>query len=122
VALSLAAILPIVYAVKHVAADGADLVAVVTLVTGAVSSVVLVQRQRRLTNPLLDMTLFASRTFSAALSILLVGLVGVGGVMFLVTQYLQLVAGLSPLAAGAWFRPAPRRGPARVSENPAVWG
>jgi DHA2 family multidrug resistance protein-like MFS transporter len=78
VAQSLAAILPLVYAVKHVAAPSAAL---------------------------LDVRLFADRTFSAALVILLVGLVGVGGAMLLVTQHLQLVEGLPPLTAGAWMGP-----------------
>ncbi|MEV7227315.1 MFS transporter [Polymorphospora sp. NPDC051019] len=64
-----------------------------------------VRRQRRLPAPLLDMTLFRSRAFSAALAVLLIGLVGVGGAMFLVTQYLQLVDGLSPAVAGLWMGP-----------------
>jgi DHA2 family multidrug resistance protein-like MFS transporter len=54
---------------------------------------------------LIDLSLFSSRAFSIALVVLLVGLVGVGGTMLLVTQYLQLVAGLSPLAAGLWMGP-----------------
>jgi len=103
VALSLAAILPLVYAVKHIAADGFDVLTAAALAAGTIFGVVFVRRQDRLTSPLLDMELFASRAFSAALCILLVGLVGVGGVMFLVTQHLQLVEELSPLAAGAWM-------------------
>lgn len=103
VALSLAAILPVIYAVKHAAKAGLDLAGALILAAGIAFAVMFVQRQRRLVSPLLDMGLFASRAFSAALSILLIGLVGVGGAMFLVTQQLQLVEGLSPLAAGAWM-------------------
>jgi DHA2 family multidrug resistance protein-like MFS transporter len=40
-----------------------------------------------------------------ALVVLLFGLVAVGGTMLLVTQYLQLVAGFSPLVAGLWMGP-----------------
>ncbi len=105
VILSLTAILPVIYAVKRVAKDGVDPATVVALVLGVGFAVLFVRRQRGLASPLLDMGLFASRTFSAALSILLVGLVGVGGVMLLVTQQLQLVEGLSPMAAGAWMGP-----------------
>jgi MFS transporter, DHA2 family, multidrug resistance protein len=105
VALSLAAILPLVYAVKHVAADGVDVLTAAALAAGVIFAIGFVRRQRRLTYPLLDMGLFASRAFSAALSILLVGLIGVGGVMFLVTQHLQLVEELPPLAAGAGMGP-----------------
>jgi MFS transporter, DHA2 family, multidrug resistance protein len=105
VALSLAAILPGVYAVKHAAAHGADAGTAILLVIGAAAGVVFVRRQRRLASPLLDVTLFGNRTFSAALAVLLIGLVGVGGTMYLVTQYLQLVEGLTPFTAGLWMGP-----------------
>ncbi|KZM74543.1 MFS transporter [Nocardia terpenica] len=105
VALSLAAILPVIYVVKRVAKDGLDVGGGVILVAGIVFGWVFVRRQRRIADPLLDMTLFASRTFTAALGVLLFGLIGVGGVMFLVTQYVQLVAQVSPIAAGLWMGP-----------------
>lgn len=105
VGLSLAAMLPIIYAIKHAAAHGIDTQAWVAVLVGAGSAVAFVRRQLRLSEPLLDMKLFTSRAFSAALGVLLVGLVGFGGVMFLVTQYLQLVEGLSPTAAGLWMGP-----------------
>ncbi|MDR5905566.1 MFS transporter [Franzmannia qiaohouensis] len=105
VLLSLAAILPAVYGVKEIAKAGLEPISILTLALGGVMAVAFVRRQQRLANPLLDMRLFGSRTFSAALIVLLVGLVGVSGVMLLVTQYLQLVAGLTPLAAGLWMGP-----------------
>ncbi|GAA2804023.1 MFS transporter [Saccharopolyspora taberi] len=103
--LSLAAMLPIVYAIKHVAAHGFDVQALVAVLLGGGSTVAFLRRQLRLTTPLLDVKLFTSRAFSAALTVLLIGLVGFGGVMFLVTQYLQLVEGLPPTAAGLWMGP-----------------
>ncbi|MCT7658449.1 MFS transporter [Mycobacterium deserti] len=105
VALSLAAILPIVYAVKHVAVDGIDIQSLIAAVVGAGSAVLFVLRQRVLTAPLLDMTLFTSRAFTAALCVLLIGLIGVGGVMMLVTQYLQLIEGFSATESGLWMGP-----------------
>jgi MFS transporter, DHA2 family, multidrug resistance protein len=105
VALSLAAILPVIFFVKEAAKDGVGLGPVLALVIGTVFAVLFVKRQRVLSSPLLDVRLFANGTFSAALSILLVGLVGVGGAMLLVTQYLQLVVGLAPAAAGMWMGP-----------------
>ncbi|ACZ91679.1 MFS transporter [Streptosporangium roseum] len=105
VALSLAAILPVIYAIKHAAAYGLDLSTVILAVLGIVAGVVFVRRQRGLASPLLDVTLFTSRAFSVALAVLLIGLVGVGGTMYLVTQYLQLVEGLTPFAAGLWMGP-----------------
>ncbi len=105
VALSLAAMLPVVYAIKHVAAHGIDAQAVVAVLIGGSSTVAFVRRQLRLDAPLLDIRLFRGRAFSAALAVLLVGLVGFGGMMYLVTQYLQFVAGFSPLVAGLWMGP-----------------
>ncbi|MEU5550653.1 MFS transporter [Micromonospora sp. NPDC047793] len=105
VALSLAAILPVVYAVKQAASHGAGARTPVLLVVGAIAGVAFVRRQRHLTAPLLDVTLFADRAFSAALAVLLIGLVGVGGTMYMVTQYLQLVEGLTPFTAGLWMGP-----------------
>lgn len=105
VALSLAAILPGIYAIKHTASHGADTSTAILLVIGATAGVVFVRRQRRLASPLLDVTLFTNRAFSAALAVLLIGLIGVGGTMYLVTQYLQLVEGLTPFTAGLWMGP-----------------
>ncbi|MEU4575600.1 MFS transporter [Nonomuraea sp. ATR24] len=105
VGLSLAAILPVVYAIKHAAADGPGPGTAALAVLGAVAGALFVRRQRGLASPLLDVTLFTSRAFSAALAVLLIGLVGVGGTMYLVTQYLQLVEGLTPFAAGLWMGP-----------------
>jgi DHA2 family multidrug resistance protein-like MFS transporter len=106
VGLSLTAMVPIIFAIKHLAAHGPDGQALVAVLLGGGSAVAFVRRQLRLAEPLLDIKLFtASRTFTAALTILFAGLVGFGGVMFLVTQYLQLVVGLSPTTAGLWMGP-----------------
>ncbi|MFF5986621.1 MFS transporter [Prauserella flavalba] len=104
VALSLTAILPVTYAIKQATEGfGADLP--IAALLGVGSAVVFVRRQLRLRDPLLDLRLFANRAFSSALAVLLIGLVGVGGVMILVTQYLQLVEGRSPMAAGLLMGP-----------------
>jgi DHA2 family multidrug resistance protein-like MFS transporter len=105
VVLSLSAILPVIYAIKHGAVEGLDASTLTAAVVGVLFAVLFVRRQNHLTDPLLDLRLFATPTFSAALAILLVGLVGVGGAMFLVTQHLQLVEQLSPLHAGLWMGP-----------------
>lgn len=105
VGLSLAAILPVVYGIKQLAKDGLGLYPVSPILLGLTFAVVFVRRQRRLDDPLLDMSLFADKAFSVALIVLLFGLVTVGGTMLLVTQYLQLVAGFSPLVAGLWMGP-----------------
>jgi MFS transporter, DHA2 family, multidrug resistance protein len=105
VALSLAALLPVIYFVKESAKTGISSVSVSALVVGTIFAVLFIKRQRVLSSPLLDVQLFANGTFSAALSILFVGLIGVGGAMLLVTQYLQLVLRLPPVTAGMWMGP-----------------
>ncbi len=105
VALSLLAVLPVVYAVKDAAAHGFAPATAVLVAVGAAAGVAFVRRQRRIAAPLLDVMLFTDRAFSAALAVLLVGLVGVGGTMYLVTQFLQLVEGLDPATAGLWMGP-----------------
>jgi MFS transporter, DHA2 family, multidrug resistance protein len=105
VTLSLAATLSIIYGVKQVAAHGPDAQALAITAIGALVGVAFVRRQRRLSDPLLDVTLFRNRHFSVALAVLLIGLVGVGGSMYLVTQYFQLVEGHTPFVAGLWMGP-----------------
>ncbi|WP_033288919.1 MFS transporter [Amycolatopsis jejuensis] len=105
VALSLGAILPVIYALKEIAKSGLSLTEVVVLAVGLTIGVVFVRRQRRLAHPLLDLQLFRVRAFSAAVSIMLVGALTMGGVFLLVSQYLQMVAGLSTVAAGLLLVP-----------------
>ncbi|WP_067812936.1 MFS transporter [Actinomadura kijaniata] len=106
VVLSLVTVLPVIYGIKRLAERGADVPAVAALLVGAVFGAVFVLRQRRLAEPLLDLRLFADRAFSAALLVLLLGLGLMGGLYLFITQYLQLVAGLSPIRAGLWLLPA----------------
>ncbi|GGA55460.1 MFS transporter [Pelagibacterium lentulum] len=105
VMLSLAAMLPVIYGIKEIAKDGFTVATIIPLGTGIVFGLLFVRRQRQLADPLLDLGLFAKRAFSVALIVLLFGLIAVGGTMLLVTQYLQLVAGFSPLVAGLWMGP-----------------
>ena len=100
VALSLLALLPVVHGVKELARGHLGPVAVAALVVGVLAGVAFVARQRRLSHPLLDLTLFARPALRGALLVMLLGGMVLGGVFLVVTQYLQLVVGLSPLAAG----------------------
>lgn len=105
VLLSLLALLPVIYGIKQIAKYGVTNEAIGVLATGLVCALLFVHRQNRIVAPVLDMSLFSNRAFSVALIVLLFGLVAVGGTMFLVTQYLQLVMGFSPLIAGFWMGP-----------------
>ncbi|WP_432976940.1 MFS transporter [Dactylosporangium sp. CA-233914] len=105
VGLSLAAILPVIYGLKSLARDGLDVVPLVAIAAGIAFGVVFVRRQRALPDPLLDLRLFASRVFSTALGVMLLGGVVMAGLSLVSTMYLQNVAGLTPLAAGALLIP-----------------
>ncbi|RKR86890.1 DHA2 family multidrug resistance protein-like MFS transporter [Micromonospora pisi] len=104
--LSLAALLPIIYAVKKFAADGLGVPQVLSLLVGLACGTVFVLRQRRLAHPLLDLRLFGNRTLRAALGVALLCSATMGGITLLVAMYLQQVAGLSPLVAGLWLVPS----------------
>ncbi|GFJ77572.1 MFS transporter [Phytohabitans houttuyneae] len=106
VALSLAAILPAIYGLKELARNGWELEAVAALAFGVTMGVLFVRRQRRLADPLLDLRLFANRAFATALSCMLINTMLPGATMVLLTQFLQLVEGLTPLGAGLALVPA----------------
>ncbi|MER7015284.1 MFS transporter [Saccharopolyspora sp. NPDC000359] len=99
VALSLGAMLAVTYALKQVARHGWDLVPVAVGIAGIVLGVLFVRRQGRLSAPVLDPTLFRSRSFSVMLTgLLLFGIVGAASMVF-ITQFLQSVSGMTPLQA-----------------------
>ncbi|GAA0671343.1 MFS transporter [Kitasatospora atroaurantiaca] len=107
VLLSLTGVIGVVYAIKEAAADGlAHWSVPVAFVLGAAALTVFVRRQLRLPAPLLDVRLFANPRFTAAVLGSLTALIGLSGVVFFMSQYLQLVRGYSPLAAGVAEMPA----------------
>jgi DHA2 family multidrug resistance protein-like MFS transporter len=104
-AMSLFAVLGIVYGLKRVAVDGPDMVAVLAVVAGLAVGVVFLRRQRTLTHPLIDLTLFRAARFNLALVAQLCTNAAWAGTYLFVAQHLQLVAGLSPVVAGLWTLP-----------------
>jgi MFS transporter, DHA2 family, multidrug resistance protein len=105
VALSLAAMLPLVYGIKEVVAHGATVTPLAAIVAGAGFGIGFVRRQRRLTDPMLDITLFTRRAFVGAISLMVLGQIAVNALFFLLPQYLQLVRGIPALHAGMWMVP-----------------
>ncbi|RAV06034.1 MFS transporter [Mycolicibacterium sp. GF69] len=99
-ALSVATIIPAVYAIKLLASEGLDVTVVVAGVFAAVCGSLFVARQRRAASPLLDLGLFRSKAFSGAVAANVLAIFALSGLLFYLSQYLQLVRGLRPLAAG----------------------
>jgi DHA2 family multidrug resistance protein-like MFS transporter len=104
-ALSLVAMLVIIFAIKRYAQDGIGLVPLVTIVVGFVLAAIFVARQRKLEHPLIDLDLFKAPAFTTSVVTQLVATMTLGGIYFLIAQYLQLVLGLSPLHAGLALLP-----------------
>jgi len=106
VALSVVTLLPAIWGLKELAKNGWAFWPAAALVVGIAFGVLFVRRQHRHENPLLDLNLFRDRAFSAALIGMLLGVTLLGSVMMFITQYLQLVGGLSPLETALWMLPA----------------
>lgn len=103
--LSLAAILAVIYGVKYIAQDGWQIQSIMFLGIGTVFGIIFLQRQRKLEYPLIDLRLFRLPTFNTALVTMLLGVFVAFGIFLFLSQYLQLVLGLSPLEAGMWMLP-----------------
>lgn len=100
IALSLAAILPVIQGLKQFAASGWSAVPACLVVFGLVVGWFFLRRQRALADPLLDLSLFRKRTFTVTLGSMMTYSLLSGGVMVFIAQYFQSVEGLSPLEAG----------------------
>jgi DHA2 family multidrug resistance protein-like MFS transporter len=103
--LSLASALAVIYGIKDTAEHGPGWLPALAIVAGLAVGAVFVRRQRALAHPLLDLSLFANRAFSASLGVMTVGAFTMVGFNLFIAQYLQLVLGLSPLRAGLWTLP-----------------
>lgn len=104
-ALSMLAIVPLVFAVKETAAHGFDVVYLLSAVVGVIAGYVFVRRQRTLAAPMIDLRLFANRAFSTGVATNFLSVFALAGVLFFGSQYLQLVLGNSPLEAGLLLLP-----------------
>ncbi|WP_328998186.1 MFS transporter [Kribbella sp. NBC_00709] len=106
VVLSMVGMIGVVYAIKEFAAHGFGWLAVAAGVVGLLALYGFVRRQRRLPIPLLDLRLFRSRGFSSAVLADLLTILGLSGLIFFLSQYLQLVQGRRPIEAGLAELPA----------------
>ncbi|MGW0612456.1 MFS transporter [Streptomyces sp. NPDC002788] len=106
VVLSLVGMICIVYAVKEAATHGFAWGTLAAGLLGAAALYGFVRRQLTLPAPLLDMRLFRNRGFSGAVLADLLTILGLSGLVFFLSQYLQLVQGRRPFEAGLAELPA----------------
>lgn len=99
-ALSMAALVPLVFAIKKSLSGDLGLAVVVALAISVVASVAFVRRQRRSPAPMIDVSLFRVPEFAGAVSLNFITVFAFSGLLFFFSQYLQLVQGMTPLEAG----------------------
>lgn len=104
--LSLLAVLATIYGFKMIAAHGPSVISGGSIASGIAIGALFVRRQRSLADPLLDLRLFESSSFSTALGVNMLGCFMIFGSFLYTAQYFQLVRGLSPLGAGLWMLPS----------------
>lgn len=120
VLLSLAAILPLVYAAKEAASIGWGWTVSTPLAAGVLFGWLFIRRQRTLASPLVDLGLFRNRPFSVGLASMLLGALSMGAFVFLFAQYLQLIHELTPLQAGLWMLPFATASVVAAMSTPAL--
>ena len=97
--LSMLALAPLVFAIKHSMASGADFLFWLSLSVAIVAGASFVLRQLATPNPMLDVRLFANSVFTSAVVSNLLSIMGLAGFLYFGTQLLQLVLGVSPIDA-----------------------
>jgi len=101
-ALSLTAVLPVIYGMKMLAGEGPAALPVLAILSGLGAGAIFVRRQRRLPDPLIDVRLFTGRAFSMSVLANVFSIFALVGFGFFGTQHMQLVIGMRPLTAALW--------------------
>ena len=105
--LSIGAVGSLVYAIIQAPADGwTSRSTLADFAVGVTVGALFVAWELRRDEPMLDMRLFANRSFSASTVALSMLFFAMAGMVFLQAQYLQFVLGYTPLVAGLALVPA----------------
>jgi EmrB/QacA subfamily drug resistance transporter len=91
----------ITYALIEAPGHGGSQLVLVAAVGGGVALIAFLLAERRSPNPMMPLSIFASRQFSAANAVTFVVFGALSGVFFLLVAFLQISLGYSPLEAGA---------------------
>jgi EmrB/QacA subfamily drug resistance transporter len=89
------------YALIEAPGRGGSPLILVAAIGGGLALIAFVLAERRSENPMMPLSMFASRQFSAANAVTFVVFGALSGVFFLLVAFLQISLGYSPLAAGA---------------------
>ncbi|MET9549823.1 MFS transporter [Streptomyces sp. NPDC006627] len=104
VPLSMAAVLPLVWGLKEMPAEGVRIEYVASVAVGLLFAALFVRRQRTTASPMISPDLFRGRGrgFGTAVSLNLVSSLAMMGSTYFTTQYLQSVLGKSAVEAALW--------------------
>lgn len=103
---SVAAVLAVIWGLKDIAANGFNAAALVAVAAGILFGVLFARRQKRMAEPLIDLSLFQVPAVRSSLVVNMAGVFVLFGGFFFIAQYLQLALGLGPLEAGFWLAPS----------------
>ncbi|MEW2136058.1 MFS transporter [Streptomyces sp. NPDC005409] len=102
VPLSMAAVLPVVYGLKEIAAEGFEPLSLVCVTVGLAFGYVFVRRQRGRDDAMVSRALFRGRGFGAGIGLNTIAAFAMMGSAYFTTQYLQSVLAMGPLEAALW--------------------
>jgi EmrB/QacA subfamily drug resistance transporter len=91
----------VTYALIQAPDDGASPLVLFAAIGGVAALAAFIAQERRSANPMMPLSIFSSRQFSAANLVTFVVYAALGGVFFLLVSFLQISAGYSPIEAGA---------------------
>ncbi|MEU3060854.1 MFS transporter [Streptomyces subrutilus] len=102
VPLSVAAVLPVVYGLKEIAAEGFAPLPAACLAVGLAFGYAFLRRQRSRDDAMVSRALFAGRGFGAGVALNTLAAFAMMGSAYFTTQYLQSVLGMGTLEAALW--------------------
>ncbi|MFD2469975.1 MFS transporter [Amycolatopsis silviterrae] len=105
IAFSLTGMISFVYGVKTFAEGKEPGIALITFFAGLALLVLFVRRQLRMPEPMINVRLFRVRAFTGAVTADLLSVFALVGALFALTQFLQIVAGLSVIESALWMLP-----------------
>ncbi|MEO7235054.1 MAG: MFS transporter [Lapillicoccus sp.] len=100
--LALGTVIPVIAGIKSVATDGWSTHAVLYALAGVLVGLAFVRRQLTLEVPMLDVRALTERRYGGSVFVNVIAMFAVMGNAIMITQYLQSVLGLSPLASALW--------------------
>ncbi|MEV2251711.1 MFS transporter [Streptomyces sp. NPDC050147] len=118
-ALSLAALLPVIYGIKEMAQHGYEPLPALGITSGLVLGFFFVRRQQQVAHPMIDLGLLSRRAFGGPVVANLLAMFATVGMAVFLTQYLQSVRGMSPFEAALWSL-VPAAGVAVMAPTAAV--